>query len=216
MQQLRFPTERVEWVNFVERLLSELRVDYSRLWQVLPQLPDPEAGIPYTGPLSPAPYCWPFQACARNIEPCEEDCYLLTVASSRPEVSGTGGCQDCHLLDGTFEVNRTSGASGAARCDWYGDCIHLDCGSTWVKYHLFYVRATGKWTLALEGYTANCAAVASTAAQWTYNGTPGGTQAFPITLNTAGGSATQVIFTVGGDGSKVCNLSSNVTVDVCP
>ena len=51
--QIRFPKEPEAWNNYVEKLLTELGVDYARMWQVLCPVPDPEAGLPFAGPLAP-------------------------------------------------------------------------------------------------------------------------------------------------------------------
>lgn len=52
----RFPYENEAWRNYVEQLLRGLCTDRDRLMQVTPQIPDPEAGTPYTGPLSPVAF----------------------------------------------------------------------------------------------------------------------------------------------------------------
>lgn len=55
--QLRFPKERTKWRAYVERLLTELRIDYDRLWKSLPPVPQPH-GVPFSGPLNPVPFNW--------------------------------------------------------------------------------------------------------------------------------------------------------------
>ena len=55
----RFPVEYEAWKNDVARRLVALRGSVDDIWRGLPQIPDPEIGVPFTGPLSPVPFVFP-------------------------------------------------------------------------------------------------------------------------------------------------------------
>lgn len=61
MQQ-RFPAHMEQWKRQVEALILELEHDVQSLQKIVPQIPDPEAGNAFTGPLEPQPYVFPRQA----------------------------------------------------------------------------------------------------------------------------------------------------------
>ena len=51
---LKFPPPgTAAWFRHAEQFAGQHHVDIQRLWQVVPQVPDPQAGIPFMGPLSP-------------------------------------------------------------------------------------------------------------------------------------------------------------------
>lgn len=56
--QVRFPYGDEAWRRQVEQLLMQLCVDRDRLMQTTPQIPDPEAGIAFNGPLAPAAFAF--------------------------------------------------------------------------------------------------------------------------------------------------------------
>jgi hypothetical protein len=58
---LRFPDNpgSIEWFRHVEQLAEQHHVDIQRLWQVIPQVPYPQAGMPFTGPASPTLFYTP-------------------------------------------------------------------------------------------------------------------------------------------------------------
>lgn len=51
--QPRPPKEPVAWSRWVEQMLTQFDVDIKRLQITSPQVPDPEAGVGFTGPLDP-------------------------------------------------------------------------------------------------------------------------------------------------------------------
>lgn len=52
---LQFPPQGTPaWDRFVIQTLLQHRVDIQRLWKVVPNVPDPQAGIPFLGPTSPS------------------------------------------------------------------------------------------------------------------------------------------------------------------
>jgi len=73
--QNRFPRNEDAWFAMVEQLLMQHDVDVSRLQKTTPQIPDPEAGTAFTGPI--APTAFQFGGSGQG--------------SSGTEVSGTGG-----------------------------------------------------------------------------------------------------------------------------
>lgn len=58
---LRFPEKRgsPEWFRFAQQLAEQHHVDVQRLWQVVPQIPDPQVGMPCMGPISPTIFANP-------------------------------------------------------------------------------------------------------------------------------------------------------------
>ena len=54
--QNRFPRDEEAWFAFVEQLLMQHEVDVARLQKTTPQIPDPEAGTAFTGPIAPVPF----------------------------------------------------------------------------------------------------------------------------------------------------------------
>ena len=58
---LRFPDNpgSLEWFRRAEQLAEQHHVDIHRLWQVVPQVPDPQTGIAFTGPVSPTRFWTP-------------------------------------------------------------------------------------------------------------------------------------------------------------
>lgn len=61
MQQ-RFPLHDEFWRRQVEAMILGLEHDVQSLQQTTPQIPDPEAGMAFTGPLSPVVFNYPKQA----------------------------------------------------------------------------------------------------------------------------------------------------------
>ena len=61
---LQFPARRgsAEWFRMAEQTAEQHHVDIQRLWQVVPQVPDPHAGVPYLGPISPTLFGTPQPA----------------------------------------------------------------------------------------------------------------------------------------------------------
>jgi hypothetical protein len=41
------------WFRYAEQIVQQHRTDLQRLWQVIPPVPDPQTGLPFTGPISP-------------------------------------------------------------------------------------------------------------------------------------------------------------------
>ena len=58
---LRFPEifGSPEWFRQAEQFAEQHHVDIQRLWQVVPQVPDPHVGVPFVGPLSPTRFFTP-------------------------------------------------------------------------------------------------------------------------------------------------------------
>lgn len=61
MQQ-RFPRHMEHWMRQVEALIVGLEHDVQSIQKTMPQIPDPEAGHAFTGPLNPVPFNFPEQA----------------------------------------------------------------------------------------------------------------------------------------------------------
>lgn len=61
MQQ-RFPKHDEFWRRQVEALILGLEHDVQTIQQTMPQIPDPEAGVAFTGPLSPVEFNFPKRA----------------------------------------------------------------------------------------------------------------------------------------------------------
>lgn len=59
---LRFPENpgSLEWFRRAEQLAEQHHVDIQRLWQVIPQVPDPQGGVPFMGPISPTIFANPL------------------------------------------------------------------------------------------------------------------------------------------------------------
>lgn len=47
------------WFRMAEQLANQHDVDIKRLWNVTPQVPDAQAGIAFTGPVSPTSFFTP-------------------------------------------------------------------------------------------------------------------------------------------------------------
>lgn len=58
---LQFPANRgsFEWFRQAEQLAEQHHVDIQRLWQVVPQVPDPHTGVAFIGPISPTRFFTP-------------------------------------------------------------------------------------------------------------------------------------------------------------
>jgi hypothetical protein len=54
--QMRFPRHEEQWFAHVEALLMQFGVDIARLQKTSPQTPDPEAGVAFTGPITPTTF----------------------------------------------------------------------------------------------------------------------------------------------------------------
>ncbi len=55
-----FPADLREWKNDVQHRLMRLRGSVNDIFMTMPQIPDPEIGSPFSGPLSPVPFVWPL------------------------------------------------------------------------------------------------------------------------------------------------------------
>lgn len=57
---LQFPDPgSPQWFRHMQQLAEQHHVDIQRLWQVVPQIPDPQAGVPFMGPQSPTLFFTP-------------------------------------------------------------------------------------------------------------------------------------------------------------
>lgn len=104
MQQ-RFPRDEELWRRQVEQLLMGLVVDRDRIWKMTPQIPDPEAGAAFTGPLAPYHFVGPGRFGASGSP----------LSGSRAQSGGevqSGG-------------TLASGGSGSAGCS----CSDITCSS---------------------------------------------------------------------------------------
>lgn len=146
-----FPKTLPEWKNDVARRLNRLRLDINTIMMNLPMVPDPEIGMPFTGPLSPVPFVFPAQTdrsggtpntggtntggtTVGGCGPCDA---LGHVVCERYEIVISGvtnqGCTDCTNLDGTYIVSRTGGSGGGGGtgtgCNWSSIETVTICGS---------------------------------------------------------------------------------------
>lgn len=115
MQQ-RFPRDEELWRRQVEQLLMGLAVDRDRLWKMTPQIPDPEAGVAFSGPLSPYHFVGPGRHGASGSP------LVGTLIVSGPVGSGGG----------------TGGGTGGSR-----NCLDLNCGSYSTTYAATIAGVTG-------------------------------------------------------------------------
>lgn len=53
------PAGSPQWYRYYEQAVLQRHVDLQRLWQVTPQIPDPQAGLPFTLPSSPTAFFVP-------------------------------------------------------------------------------------------------------------------------------------------------------------
>lgn len=57
------------WFRFAEQIVNQHDTDIKRLWQVIPPIPDPQCGLPFTGPLSPTLFVLPSPSSASSGGP---------------------------------------------------------------------------------------------------------------------------------------------------
>ncbi len=62
MSQHLFPPHMEDWKRQVEALILGLEHDVTSLQQTMPQIPDPEAGMAFTGPTNPVEFNFPRRA----------------------------------------------------------------------------------------------------------------------------------------------------------
>jgi hypothetical protein len=60
--QYRFPYHDEAWRRQVEALILGLEHDVQSIQKTMPMTPDPEAGVAFTGPLSPKEFNFPKRA----------------------------------------------------------------------------------------------------------------------------------------------------------
>lgn len=123
--QIRFPKDPEAWNVYVERLLAELRTDYDRLWAMGVPVPDPEAGLPFTGPLAPEHFVFfpqegsgsrsasiqtGFAGLSGTTAGCP-DYTLVTISGA----SGGLNCADCSALNGTHILSLYEASVGVCR-----------------------------------------------------------------------------------------------------
>lgn len=57
---LQFPPRGTPaYFRYVEQTVQQHDTDIKRLWQVIPQIPDQIAGVPFTGPTAPTRFAVP-------------------------------------------------------------------------------------------------------------------------------------------------------------
>lgn len=163
--QIRFPKDPVAWNNYVERLLAELRTDFDRFWQVFPQIPDPEAGVPSAGPLDPGHIKLLPQEGSGSASALTAGSASLVSGVFVP--SGTafgcpamivlsindvnaGECVNCDALNGNFNIGLTGAFPGEDACDYsLGTASPVTCATQWlinVGYQF------GYWTASITEY----------------------------------------------------------------
>ncbi len=100
------PIDTPNWKHCVMQYLRQHHVDIQRLWRSTPQIPDLQAGIPFTGPLSPVQFSVPSSLSSRSH----------SSNSSIPSFSpGSGVCYPGYYI-GTY-------------CGW------LFTGGVWTAYN---------------------------------------------------------------------------------
>lgn len=103
--QTRFPSGDAAWRERVTRMILDTDVQIKRLWMQLPQIPDPEMGLPFTGPLSPVSFQYPpFDRSGGTGG---------TNTGGTPVISSgtTGGCQGANYLIATISGITTGGCT---------------------------------------------------------------------------------------------------------
>lgn len=129
-----FPTEINAWKNDVARRLVGLRGHVNDIMMLLPMIPDPEIGMPFTGPLSPVPFVFPpvqeentggtQYTAANHCNQCPNLLrhYEITVAGITNR-----SCTQCAGVNGTFILTAQdglgSGTRGVAPCVWLSPAI---------------------------------------------------------------------------------------------
>lgn len=125
----RFPTEYEAWKNDVARRLVALQGNVNNIMIGLPQIPGPEIGMPFTGPLSPVPFVWPSvnnEQTGGTTGTRADHCSICPNASRKYEftVSGIANrtCLTCSAANGTFILEAVdgqgSGSEASTACLW--------------------------------------------------------------------------------------------------
>lgn len=121
----KFPSEISAWKNDVARRLVALRGAVDDIWKGLPQIPDPEIGMPFTGPLVPDPFVFPPTDRSGGTPnsmgtpntggtsvcggcPSSSASYRLTVSGATDNT-----CVECSALNTTFTLSITG-----TQCQW--------------------------------------------------------------------------------------------------
>lgn len=129
-----FPSEINAWKNDVARRLVALRDGIDTIMMTMPMLPDPEIGMPFTGPLSPVPFGWiPEPGTGGTVN-----------TGGTPNTGGTstaGGCPGANIMHveyvltgpgscaGTYKLNLPFVSHIGAVCRW------ADAGSSVMTYN---------------------------------------------------------------------------------
>lgn len=111
----------IEFRRRVEQLLLEHDVDIKRLWKTLPQIPDPEMGLPFAGPLDPVPFCYP---------PCGVSSGTVNTGGT-PSSATHGGCP------GTFQYNVKYTITGVG-------CVHAGTTNAFLSF-TSHIGAVCRW-----------------------------------------------------------------------
>lgn len=131
----KFPSEISAWKNDVARRLVRLRGEVDGIMINLPMIPDPEIGMPFTGPLSPVPFEWPqaTENTGGTNGTLASHCSLCPLALREYEITVSGiairNCALCNSLNGTFILTANdaqhagSGSYLAASCVWSSPAI---------------------------------------------------------------------------------------------
>lgn len=144
-----FPADLREWKNDVSHRLMRLRGTINDIMIAMPQIPDPEIGQPFTGPLSPVPFVWPTQVSRSGgtvgtLSTAANHCSFCPTALRFYEITVAGitnrSCTLCNSLNGTFLLEAQDGlqsGGGIVGCMWYSPSF------TWCSSN------TARWVMSI-------------------------------------------------------------------
>lgn len=109
------------------RRLVALRDGIDTIMMTMPMLPDPEIGMPFTGPLSPVPFVFhPAESTGGTTGTRADHCLICPNASRKYEFTIAGianrTCLTCAAANGTFVLEAVdgngSGSAASIPCLW--------------------------------------------------------------------------------------------------
>lgn len=169
-----FPREINAWKNDVARRLVGLRGAVNDIFLGMPQIPDPEIGMPFSGPLSPVPFVWHPQPNTGGTmgtpSTVADHCPACPTALVRYEfsVSGitNGTCLLCNNVNGSHVLQALSGQfsdigeSGSvgtiAACEWrsakipFCTVVTTIPPTTWVYWWMQIITSSGDGNPAIR------------------------------------------------------------------
>ena len=181
MLQISAPIGTPAWFRQYEAAAEMRHVDIQRLWMTVPSIPNPHAGIPFTGPISPDLFNPPSPSSpspssgssSSSSSSSPGPCAACATTPSQWSLTLSGitnnACSDCASFNATWVLDHapgTGGAFGDVNCRWAvstGICETPD-GTLLGAIKLFRDTGTSLWwlTFGFSGIGNNAVYVLST------------------------------------------------------